>query len=81
MIYIIIPHSTNTWENLRIFTSYSAAEQAVLKGARGFLREGHDLDWCYLVAYDGTDEVFPVYIYTIIAQDRLRRYPYPTPSP
>lgn len=81
MLYIIVPHTTSTWENLRIFTSFSAAESAIFIAARGYLKEGHDPDWCYLVAYDGTDELFPVYLYTIVAPDRLRRYPYPNPSP
>ena len=81
MIYIIVPHNVNTWENLRIFMNYSAAEQAVLNSARGFLREGRNPDWCYLVAYDGADEVYPVFLYVLEGARHLKRYPYPTPSP
>jgi hypothetical protein len=81
MIYVIFPHDDLTWNSARLFTSYSAMEQAVLIAARGFKREGYDPDWCFIVAYDGVDELHPIFLYTIVNGIRLQRQAFPSPSP
>ena len=80
MIYVIIPHIDHIWEHCRVFTNFSAAEQAVLRAAYGYLREGRSPDWCVLVGYDGTDELLPVFLYSV-ENMRLVRETFPTPSP
>ena len=80
MIYIIVPHVKTSWDDVRVFTSYSAAEQAVLTAAKGFAAAGYEPDWCLLVAYEGVDELRPVFLFTI-SDGWLYRQPYPTPSP
>ena len=78
MIYLLIPHEGKT---IRIFTTYAGAEQAILRSARGFEREGHDPDWCILIAYDGTDELYPMFVYSLVGSSHLAREDFPSPSP
>jgi hypothetical protein len=78
MIYILFPHDS---KNFRIFTNYTAAEQAILRSAKGFEREGHDPDWCILIAYEGIDELYPVFVYNLVGSNYLVREEVPSPSP
>ena len=80
MIYLLVPYEAKTWEDFRMFTSYSAAEQIILQTARGLTREGRAPDWCSLIAYDGTDEIYPVFVYTVAAGVLLREK-WVSPSP
>lgn len=80
MIYVVIPHAHQIWEDCRMFTTFAAAEQMVLRVARGYLRERGNPDWCVLVGYEGTDELVPTFLYTI-QNMRLIRETFPTPSP
>lgn len=80
MLYLLIPRNANTWESFRIFASYGAAEQAALVAARGFAQTGFDPDWCYIISYDGQDELYPVFLYMLVGSTRLRRERVPTPS-
>lgn len=77
MIYLIIPHPSTGYTTTRFFASYSAAEQCVLFVAKKCKDSGYDPDWCILVAYDGTDELLPVFTYTI-GDGYLHREPYST---
>jgi hypothetical protein len=45
--------------------SYSAMEQFVLEFARIQKRLPSSVDWCEIYAYDGEDELQPVFKYTI----------------
>ena len=81
MLYALIPHAARSHEDFRYFANFAMAEQAVFLAAQGYERTGHDPDWCILIAYDGVDELRPVFLYSVIASDRLRRDPYPSPSP
>lgn len=81
MHYVLIPHAARSYEDFRHFATFAMAEQAVFLAAQGFEILGQDPDWCILIAYDGVDELRPVFLYTIIAPDRLHREPYPSPSP
>jgi hypothetical protein len=80
-LYMLIPHQARSNEDVRYFTTFASAEQSVFLAAQGYASRGEDPDWCTLVAYDGVDELHPVFLFTIIAPDRLRRDPYPSPSP
>ncbi len=80
-IYIVLPFPEHTWADIMVFTTYSAAEQAILRTARALDDNDQEYHWCSMVAYDGQDELYPVFLYTISTLDRLHREPYPTPSP
>ena len=80
MIYVIIPHTHRIWEHCRMFTTFGGAEQIVLQTAYGYLREGGSPDWCVLVGYAGTDELVPMFLYTIQNMALVREV-FPTPSP
>jgi hypothetical protein len=81
MLYILVPHQARSQDDIRYFATFSMAEQAVFLAAQGYARSGEDPDWCVLLAYDGVDELRPVFVYSLVAVDRLRRDPYPSPSP
>ena len=80
-LYVLIPHTARVPEQYRLFTSYSAVEQAALTAARDFERTGRDPDWCSILAYDGQDELYLVFVYTLVGSVHLRRESVPTPSP
>lgn len=81
MLYVLIPHRAESSDDFRFFVTFGVAEQIIFTAARGYAATGADPDWCTLVAYYGTDELQPAFIYTIITVDRLRRDPFPSPSP
>ena len=66
MIYILLPRGDLGWDDLRVFTSFSAVERLVTPHT-------------YIVAFEGTDELVAVWLYQL-EQGRLRRYPV-SPSP
>jgi hypothetical protein len=80
MLYVLIPHSAPSWESFRLFTTYAAVEQAALRAAQGFERTGFDPDWCSIIAYEGQDELDPIFLYTLVGSTHLHRERYPTPS-
>jgi hypothetical protein len=80
MLYVLIPHTAQTWEAFRMFSTYSAAEQAALVAARGFERAGFDPEWCSIVAFDGQDELHAIFLYTLVGSGHLHRERLPTPS-
>lgn len=81
MIYVLVPHRAQSRADVRYFTTFACAEQAVFLAAQGYASQGEDPDWCTLTAYEGVDELHPVFLYTLIAPGRLHREPYPSPSP
>jgi hypothetical protein len=81
MLYVLIPHRAQGQEDVRFFTSFGAGEQAMHQGAAGYVREGHGFDWAILMAYEGTDELFPIFLYTLATPTRLHRERVPSPSP
>ncbi len=80
-IYVVIPYAQYTWADMMVFTTFSAAEQSILRTARALDDNDQDFHWCSMIAYDGQDELYPVFLYTIANLARLHREPYPTPSP
>jgi hypothetical protein len=81
MLYVLIPHRAQGQEDVRFFTSFGAAEQAMIQAARGYLAVGDSFDWAILMAYEGTDELLPVFVYTLMSPTHLHRERVPSPSP
>lgn len=81
MLYVLIPHTAQTWEHFRMFASYTAVEQTALHVARERAANHQDPDWCFIIGYDaGIDEYHPMFVYTILDPTRLGRERLPTPS-
>lgn len=81
MLYVLIPHRATRFEEFRYFSSFAAVEQAAILAARGFEKEGHDPDWCCILAYEGMDELSPMFFYRLVGSTRLVREKWPSPSP
>lgn len=81
MLFVLVPHESRNEEDFRFFMTYSSAEQAVFLAARGLEQMKRNPDWCYLIAYDGVDELRPVFLYTLVGSSHLQRDPFPSPSP
>ena len=65
MIYMLIPTGGAEWEDMRLFSEFSAVEQVMKRGINERrLRKKH-LEWCFVIAYDGTDELKPVFEFHI----------------
>ncbi len=80
-IYVVVPYEQHTWADMMVFATYSAAEQCMLRTAQVLDDNDRDFHWCSMIAYDGQDELYPVFLYTLATLDRLHREPFPTPSP
>lgn len=61
MIYVLFPQGDLGWDDLRVFTTFGAAEAAVTP-------------YTFIVAFEGTDELKPVWVYRM-ERGTLRRYP------
>ena len=53
MIYMLVPQGGAEWEDVRLFTTFSSAEDAMKRVKN-----------CFTVAFDGLDELKPVYLYS-----------------
>ncbi len=73
MLYILVPTGGAEWHDMRLFTTFSAVEQVVAKEIQERRSEGLPDRWCFVIAYDGTDELRPVWGYTIY-EGYLQRY-------
>jgi hypothetical protein len=73
MLYLLVPTGDAEWHDMRIFTTFSATEQVVAKGIELRRSKGLPDRWCFVIAYDGTDELHPVWGY-IIYEGILQRY-------
>jgi len=80
MLYVLIPHTAQHWEHMRIFGSFAAMEQVALQTAIALVREGQSENWCTVMAYEGTDELHPHFLYWV-QNGRLQRDAVPSPSP
>lgn len=65
MIYLLIPRGDSDWKDMRMFTSFSSVEQVVDAGIKDRAARNVDTRWCFVVAYEGTDELSPVWGYMI----------------
>lgn len=65
MIYLLVPTGNSEWDDMRIFTTFSSVEQVVNKGIKECKARGQHERWCFVIAYDGSDELHPVWGYMI----------------
>lgn len=66
MLYLLVPTGNPEWDDMRIFTSFAAVEQVAVAEAKRRKQERILDAWCFVVAYDGVDEVRPVWGYYLI---------------
>jgi len=66
MLYLLVPIGNSEWQDMRIFTSFSAVEQVVDREVKNRRTNKLPDAWCSVIAYDGTDELSPVWGYYII---------------
>ena len=62
-VYVLLPIHSDRIDDQRFFASYSAAEQVALRHAQALVRIGQPAKWCYIVLYDGVDELEIAYVY------------------
>lgn len=75
MIYMLVPIWAE-FHDIRLFTTYSAMEDVVLKFARSRKERNVPVEWCIVLAFDGGDELDPVWNYHINSVTlRLDRVP------
>lgn len=79
MIYILYMTGGDLTD-VRVFTSFSHMEQEVLRMARLRQSWGSTPDWCTVHAYEGVDELVPVWGYYVHSTLSLVRYAL-SPSP
>lgn len=60
MLYVLLPRGALDWDDIRVFSSFSAVEQAVTPQS-------------YIIAFEGTDELKPCWIYQL-ENGRLQRW-------
>lgn len=65
MIYLLVPTGGADWKDLRMFTSYTCVEQIVKQGIQQRHIQHRHLDWCFVIAYEGTDELRSVFEFHI----------------
>lgn len=61
MIYVLLPRGDLGWDDIRVFTSFAAVERLVTRDS-------------FVVAFEGADELVPVWLYQL-EHGTLRRYP------
>lgn len=65
MVYLLVPTGGAEWEDMRIFTTFSSVEQVMRKGINERRLRNRYLEWCFVIQYEGVDELKPVFEYHI----------------
>jgi hypothetical protein len=73
MVFMLVPTGGAEWEDMRIFTTYSAVEQVMKRGIEERRAKNKHVEWCFVVQYEGTDEVRPVFTYHITESGNIIR--------
>ena len=73
MLYLLVPTGNPEWEDMRMFTSFSTVEQVAVTEAKRRKQERILDAWCFVIAYDGVDELVPMWGYYLI-EGQLHRY-------
>ncbi len=73
LMYSVVPHNGS---EIRFFMSFSEVEQLVRCHAMERVDAGFPADWCKVLAYEGVDELFPIFLYTIANEHILIRTPF-----
>ena len=61
MVYLLLPRGSLDWDDLRLLTSFAHLEQLLSPTTYG-------------LAFEGTDELMPVWLYQL-ERGQVRRYP------
>lgn len=61
MMYIVFPRGDLGWDDIRIYSTFSAVERLLDSGT-------------FAIAYEGTDELVPVWLFQL-ERGMVRRYP------
>ena len=69
MIYVLIPKDRTA---MRIFTSFSSLEQVVINEVHVRAAIGMEPDWCFVLEYDGLDELTSTRQFEIYKNSSLR---------
>ena len=59
--------------DVRMFTSYSSVEQVMKQGIQVCRKEKRRVQWCFVVAYEGGDEVYPAFEFHITERGDIIR--------
>ena len=73
MLYLLVPTGNPEWMDMRMFTSFSAVEQVVITEAKRRKQQRIVDAWCFVIAYDGVDELVPMWGYYLI-EGSLQRF-------
>lgn len=65
-MYIVFPRGDLGWDDIRVYTTFATVERLLHNGT-------------FAIAYEGADELVPVWLFQV-EQGRIRRYPV-SPSP
>lgn len=79
MLYVLFPHGGER-DDIRVFATYAIIEQEVIRMATLRKSWGVNPDWCLVIAYDGVDELVPIWGYYVTSSMLLGRYAI-NPSP
>ena len=77
-VYLLVPTGGAEWEDMRIFATYSSVEQVMKRGIQERKAARKFVQWCFVIMYDGTDELSPVFEFHITEEGTIIRT---TPSP
>lgn len=81
MIFLLIPTGSPDWEDLRMFTTYSSVEQVMKRGIEQRRAKKKHIEWCFVIAYTGDDEIYPTFEFHITETgDIIRTIPSPSVS-
>lgn len=58
---MLIPTGGAEWEDMRLFSEFSAVEQVMKRGIHQRMLQKKNVEWCFVIGYDGTDELKPVF--------------------
>ncbi len=73
MIYLLVPTGNAEWTDLRMFTSFSCVEQIMKQGIERRRIQRRHVEWCFVVAYEGGDEIYPAFEYHITEHGTIIR--------
>ncbi len=73
MLYLLVPTGNPEWSDMRMFTSFAAVEQIAVTEAKIRKQQRINDAWCFVIAYDGVDELVPMWGYYLI-EGQLQRH-------
>lgn len=65
MLYLLVPTGNPEWDDMRLFSTFSAVERVVNNEIAARKSKGQSERWCFVIAYEGGEELAPVWGYMI----------------